>query len=301
MRLLAAGGGYYVQQAINAISLGGLYALLTLGLAIVFNILGLINFAYGELVAIGGYAMYLALNRGVPWGAVVAGTILVVGLSAVLMERVGFRPYRAAGPVTLLITSFALSSMLQNGFLIAISPRAQGVATPAWTSDVIHLGSYEVPVIRLITIGVTLVCLVGLLVFLRRFDMGLAMRAASEDFQAVRLTGIRANRVVAVAFLISGALAGVSALLVVAQTGVVEPTMGLPLLISAFIASVLGGLGNLSGAVVGAFLLAALQVGFQVVLPEGLLAFRDAFTFGVVAVVLLLRPMGLLGRPREGI
>ncbi|HXF72200.1 MAG TPA: branched-chain amino acid ABC transporter permease [Actinomycetota bacterium] len=301
MSLLAADGGYYVQQVINAISLGGLYALLTLGLAIVFNILGLINFAYGELVAIGGYAIYLALNRGVPWAAVVAGTILVVSLSAVLMERVGFRPYRGAGPVTLLITSFALSSMLQNGFLIAISPRAQGVATPGWTSDVIHVGPYEVPVIRLITIGVTFACLIALLVFLRRFDMGLAMRAASEDFQAVRLMGIRANRVVAVAFLISGALAGVSALLVVAQTGVVEPTMGLPLLISAFIASVLGGLGNLSGAVVGAFLLAALQVGFQVVLPEGLLAFRDAFTFGVVAVILLLRPTGLLGRAREGV
>ncbi|HXF74376.1 MAG TPA: branched-chain amino acid ABC transporter permease [Actinomycetota bacterium] len=261
----------------------------------------MINFAYGELVAIGGYAMYLMLNRGVSWTVVLPSTVLIVAASAVLMERVGFRPYRGSGPVTLLITSFALSSMLQNGFLITVSPRAQGVVTPEWASGVVHLGPYEVPMIRVITIAVAFVSLVLLLGFLRRFDMGLAMRAASEDFQAVRLMGIRANRVVAIAFLISGALAGVSALLVVAQTGVVEPTMGLPLLIDAFIASVLGGLGSLSGAVVGAFLLAGLQVGFQATLPEGLLAFRDAFTFAVVGFVLLIRPQGLLGRPAEGV
>ncbi len=301
MAVLGADPSYYLQQVVNAISLGGLYALLTLGLAIVFNILGLINFAYGELVAIGAYGMYFALDRGVPWALVVPATIVLVTVAAVLMERVGFRPFRRGDPVILLITSFALSSMLQNGFLLGVSPRAQGVTTPAWTSEVVRWGSFDVPIIRLITIAVALVCLVALLLFLRRVDMGLAMRAASEDFEAVRLMGIRANRVVAWAFLISGALAGVGALLVVAQTGVVEPTMGLPLLIDAFIASVLGGLGSLSGAVAGAFLLAALQVGFQTVLPEGLLAFREAFTFGVVALVLLFRPLGLFGRVPEGV
>jgi len=294
-----AAGEYYIQQLINAISLGGLFALLTLGLAMVFNILGLINFAYGELVALGGYWMYLALNRGVPAIVVIPTTILIVALGAILMERVAFRPFRGTG-VTLLITSFAVSSMMQNTFLMTVSPRAQGVPTASWTNQLVDIGPFEVPIIRLITIGVAGVCLFALLLFLRRSSMGLAMRGASEDFEAVRLMGIKANRVIAVAFGISGALAGVSALLVVAQTGVVEPTMGLALLLSAFIASVLGGLGSLVGAVVGAFLLAAIQVGFQALLPAGLLPFRDAFTFGVVALVLLVRPQGLFGTPLEG-
>ncbi len=294
-----ANGEYYIQQLINAISLGGLFALLTLGLAMVFNILGLINFAYGELVALGGYWMYLTLDRGVPAIVVIPTTVLVVALGAILMERVAFRPFRGTG-VTLLITSFALSSMLQNTFLMTVSPRAQGVSTSTWTNELVSIGPFEVPIIRLITIGVAALCLIALLFFLRRSNMGLAMRGASEDFEAVRLMGIKANRVIAVAFGISGALAGVSALLVVAQTGVVEPTMGLALLLSAFIASVLGGLGSLVGAVVGAFLLAAIQVGFQAMLPAGLLAFRDAFTFGVVALVLLVRPQGLFGTPLEG-
>jgi branched-chain amino acid transport system permease protein len=294
-----ASSEYYIQQLINAISLGGLFALLTLGLAMVFNILGLINFAYGELVALGGYWMYLTLNRGVPAIVVIPTTVLVVALGAILMERVAFRPFRGTG-VTLLITSFAISSMMQNAFLITVSPRAQGVPTSAWTNELVSIGPFEVPIIRLITIGVAALCLIALLFFLRRSYMGLAMRGASEDFDAVRLMGIKANRVIAVAFGISGALAGVSALLVVAQTGVVEPTMGLALLLNAFIASVLGGLGSLVGAVVGAFLLAAIQVGFQAVLPAGLLAFRDAFTFGIVALVLLVRPQGLFGTPVEG-
>lgn len=290
---------YYIQQLINAISLGGLFALLTLGLAMVFNILGLINFAYGELVALGGYWMYITLNGGVPAAVVIPTTVLVVAVGAILMERVAFRPFRGTG-VTLLITSFAVSSMMQNAFLMTVSPRAQGVHTAAWTNELVSVGPFEVPIIRLITIGVTALCLIALLFFLRQSNMGLAMRGASEDFDAVRLMGIKANRVIAVAFGISGALAGVSALLVVAQTGVVEPTMGLALLLSAFIASVLGGLGSLVGAVVGAFLLAAIQVGFQALLPQGLLAFRDAFTFGVVAFVLLVRPQGLFGTPMEG-
>lgn len=299
MMNVIASSEYYIQQLINAISLGGLFALLTLGLAMVFNILGLINFAYGELVALGGYWMYLTLNQGVSAIIVIPSTILIVALGAILMERVAFRPFRGTG-VTLLITSFAISSMMQNAFLMTVSPRAQGVPTSAWTNEIVSVGPFEVPIIRLITIGVAALCLIALLFFLRRSNMGLAMRGASEDFDAVRLMGIKANRVIAVAFGISGALAGVSALLVVAQTGVVEPTMGLALLLSAFIASVLGGLGSLVGAVVGAFLLAAIQVGFQAMLPAGLLAFRDAFTFGVVALVLLVRPQGLFGTPLEG-
>lgn len=290
---------YYAQQVVNALSLGGLYALLALGLGIVFNILGLINFAYGELVAIGGYVLFVLLGAGVPLAVALPACVLVALLAGLLMERVAFRPVRGASGVTLLLTSFAVSSILQNSFLIAVSPRAQGVPTPDWASGVVQIAGIGVPVVRLVTMVVTVGCLLGLLVFLRGSDIGIAMRAAAEDFTAVRLMGIKANRVVAWAFAISGTLAGIISVLVVAQTGVVYPTMGVPLLFKAFIAAVMGGLGSLAGAVAGGFLLAFIEVGLQATLPEGALAFRDAFVFAVVVLVLLVKPEGLLAGKRE--
>jgi branched-chain amino acid transport system permease protein len=292
---------YYVQQLLNALSLGGLYALLALGLGIVFSILNLINFAYGELVAIGGYTMFFLLTKGVSWTIVIPATLFAVIAGSILMERVGFRPVRGASPATLLLTSFAISTILQHSFLITVSPRAQGVPTPGWMSEVISFGSYTIPSVRLLTLGATALCLVGLLFFLRRFDYGIAMRAAAKDFVTVRLMGIRANAVVTLAFGISGALAGVVALLYVARNGVVDPTMGFSLLLKAFIAVVIGGLGSLIGAVIGAFLLAFIEVGLQALLPTNALVFRDALAFALVILLLLFRPEGLMGSRQEGL
>jgi branched-chain amino acid transport system permease protein len=292
---------YYIQQLLNALSLGGLYALLALGLGMVFSILSLINFAYGELVAIGGYTMFFLLSKGVSWAIVVPATLMAVIAGSIAMERIGFRPVRGASPATLLLTSFAISSILQHSFLIAVSPRAQGVPTPRWVSDVVALGPYTIPAVRLLTLGATVVCLLGLVVFLRRFEYGIAMRAAAKDFVTVRLMGIRADSVVVLAFGISGALAGVVALLYVARNGVVEPTMGFSLLLKAFIAIVIGGLGSLTGAVVGGFLLAFIEVGLQAMLPTGALVFHDALAFALVILLLLFRPEGLLGSRRDSL
>jgi branched-chain amino acid transport system permease protein len=292
---------YYIQQLLNALSLGGLYALLALGLGIVFSILTLINFAYGELVAIGGYTMFFLLTKGVSWAVVIPATLLAVVLGSILMERVGFRPVRGASPATLLLTSFAISSILQNSFLIAVSPRAQGVPTPSWVSDVLSMGPYTIPVVRLLTLGVAVLCLAGLILFLKRFEYGIAMRAAAKDFVTVRLMGIHADAVVALAFGISGVLAGVVALLYVARNGVVDPTMGFSLLLKAFIAVVIGGLGSLTGAVIGGFLLAFIEVGLQAMLPTDALVFRDALAFAMVILLLLFRPEGLMGSRREGL
>ncbi len=188
-------GSHEVQQIINALSLGALYGLLALGLGMVIGVLNLINFAYGELIAIGGYTMYVLLAYRMSWLIVVPGTVLAVIGARVLLERVAFRPVRGANPVTLLLTSFAVSTVLQNSFLIAVSPRPQVVPTPEWVSSVLFVGPYVIPVVRLLTLGVTLACLAELAFFQRRTDLGMAIRAAAHDFVAVQLMGIRADRV----------------------------------------------------------------------------------------------------------
>jgi branched-chain amino acid transport system permease protein len=286
-----------IQQAINALSLGSTYALLALGLAMVFSIMGLINFAHGELLVIGGYTMWVLLDRDVPWPAVIPLTLLASSLAAVAMERIAFRPLRGASLITLLITSFAVSFSLQTIFQIGIDTAPQGIELPAWVDEVINLGPYSISLLKVLTTVVTITALVVLTVFLKRTRLGIAMRAAAEDFDVTRLMGVRANAVVIAAFAISGLLAGVAALLSYAQTAAVGPTDGTFPVVKAFIAVVIGGLGSLTGAVVGGFALGVTEVMLDALLPDGARPFEDAFALIVVIAILLLRPQGLVGRP----
>ena len=286
-----------VQNVINGLSLGSTYALLALGLALVFSIMGLINFAHGELFTIGGYTMWWLFDRGVPWPLVVVLTPLVCGVAAMLMERAAFRPLRGATLVTLLITSFAVSYFLQTVFQIGISAAPEGIELPGWVNDTVHVGSYTIASVKLVTTAVTLVALVALTLFLRRTRLGVSMRAAAEDFEVLRLMGVNANRVVLFAFAVSGVLAGLAALLFFATTAAVDPTTGTPLVINAFIAVILGGLGSLPGAVVAGFVLGFAEVLFESRLPGSATAFSNAFVLLVIIGLLLVRPQGLLGRP----
>jgi branched-chain amino acid transport system permease protein len=288
-----------IQQAINALSLGSTYALLALGLAMVFSILGLVNFAHGELVTIAAYTMYLLNEEGVSFGLQVPAAIAAASLAAVLMERIAFRPLRGQSFITLLFASFAVAVIIQNFFLAAVSPRQKGVRLPDRFNEAINIGSYTIGWLQVITTVTCLVALLILTLFLRRSTQGLGMLAAAQDFQVARLMGIPANRVIAAAFAISGALAGVAAIFILARRGTVEPTMGFVPVLKAFIASVIGGLGSLAGAVVGGFVLAAIEVGLDASLPNDVLGFRDAFALAIVIAILYFRPEGLLTRPAE--
>jgi branched-chain amino acid transport system permease protein len=285
-----------LQQLINALSLGSTYALMALGLAIIFSTMGVINFAHGELLTLGGYIMWVALGAGVPWPAVIPITVAGTALLAIAMERVAFRPLRGASMVTLLLTSLALSFFIQTILGIVLGARAKAVDVPNWTSDVLRVGSVQLPVLQVATTIVTVTCLVALAVFLRRSRIGTAMRAASDDLGMVRLLGIRASRVFVLAFALSGVLAGIAALLYVARSGSVQPDTGVAPLIKAFVAVIIGGVGSIGGAVVGGFLLGALEVLLQANLPSGVRPMSDAFALIVLIAVLMVRPSGLLGR-----
>ncbi|HMS95350.1 MAG TPA: branched-chain amino acid ABC transporter permease [Tabrizicola sp.] len=283
-----------LQQVLNAISLGGIYALLALGLAVVFSIVGLINFAHGELMTVAGYALFLGVLFAVPLPIAVTLAIGAAALAAVLTERLAFRPMRKADATSLLLTSFAVSAILRVLFQNGISARPKPIPLPPALSGTVDLGPVHLGAVPLASIVVTGVSLAALTLFLKRTTMGQAMRAAAEDFQVLRLMGIRANRVIAVAFALSGALAGISAVLWVAQRGSVDPLMGFVPVLKAFVAAVIGGLGSLPGAVAGGFVLGVSEVLFQAFLPEALLPFRDAFVLSVVIAILIWRPEGLI-------
>jgi branched-chain amino acid transport system permease protein len=282
------------QQIVNWLTLGGIYALLALGIAVVFSILGLINFAHGELVTVSGYSMVAMYAIGVPWALIIPLSLVAAMAAAVSMERVAFRPLRGAPVAALLLGSLALSIVIQNIFLLFVGARPKAIEFPSWTESHFMLGGIVVRWLDVATWVITAAVLVGLVHFLRRSVLGLALRAAAEDFQVTRLMGIRANAVIRGAFAVSGLLAGVAAFFFLATASLVGPTTGFNPLLKGFIAAVIGGLGSLQGAVVGGFVLAGLEVFFQLTLSDSLQPYIDAIVFGFVILVLLVRPNGLL-------
>jgi branched-chain amino acid transport system permease protein len=281
-----------LQHIIDGLSFGSLYALFALGIALIFGIMGLLNFAHGELIMTGGFTMVLLSSAG--WIVMILGTLVVVVVVALLIERVAFRPVRGADPITLLVTSFALSYLLQHLAEIIFGSVSKSVDVSESLSSSIHVGSLSIPKLDLITIAVTLLLMGGLTAFLARTRMGVQMRAAAESFSMARLLGVRANNVIALAFMLSGVLAAVASLLLVAQTGAVTNTIGASPVLVAFIATVLGGIGSLRGAVLGGFLLGFLTVALASYLPLELRYYRDAFVYTAVIAMLLLRPQGLI-------
>ena len=284
----------FVQQTVNALALGGTYALLALGLAVVFSIMGLINFAHGELMTISGYTLMYCGILGVPFVVSVPLAILAAVLAAVAMERIAFRPVRGGSGATMLITSFAVAMILQVLFQNLISARSQAVALPQILSQSVHLGNVIIGVNKIAAIAATVLMLIFLDRFMNRQKTGIAMRAAAEDFAVARLMGIRANTVIAGAFAISGLLAGVAAVLWVSQRASVDPLMGFTPVLKAFIAAILGGLGSLRGAVAGGFMLGFIEVYLAAFLPQEFQEFREPIGLGLVVLILLFRPNGMI-------
>lgn len=283
-----------LQQTVNAVALGGTYALLALGLAVVFSIMGLINFAHGELMTISGYTLMYCGIAGISFVLAVPIAIAMAMIAAVLMERIAFRPVRNSSGATMLVTSFAISMILQVLFQNFISSRSQPVILPQILSDSITLGGLVIGVNKIAAIVATIVMLIFLDIFMKRQKTGIAMRAAAEDFGVARLMGIRANTVIAGAFALSGLLAGVAAVLWVSQRSSVDPHMGFLPVVKAFIAAILGGLGSLRGAVAGGVLLGFIEIYLAAFLPRELQEFREPIGLSIVVVVLLFRPNGLI-------
>ena len=284
-----------LQQLINAVSIGSLYALMAIGLAMVFGILRLINFAHGDLIMVGSYVALLLQVLGLPFPVAAVAGVAASTLAGLAMERVAYRPLRGAHEIAMLLTSFSVTIFLENLAIILFRPTSRPFSAPAVLRSVITMGQLRVAGLDLIAIAVTAVLLAALTLFVRRTNIGIAMRAASQDLLAARLMGINVNRVIATAFAIGSFLAGVVGLLWSARVGKVDPLMGFNPVLKAFVASVIGGLGSLPGAVLGAYVLGGLEILLQGLLPSALTPYRDALVFAILIALLLFRPNGILG------
>jgi branched-chain amino acid transport system permease protein len=292
----------FIQNLIDALSLGSIYALAALGIGLIFGILRLINFAHGDFITFGAYALIVpstadvatVLVGGWSWELLIPTICIVVIAIALVSDFFVFRPLRGASAPTLMAASFALSYIIQNAILVIYGARPKSIDLWSNLGEQVNLGPVSIPRLNLVTIGVTLALMAALTLFLRATSLGVQMRAAAEDFKMARYLGVRANFVIGLAFAISGILAAAASLLFVSQTGALSQTMGQPIALFAFIATVVGGMGSLLGAVVGGFAIGLIVVMLQAYLPPDLRVFRDAFAFGFVILVLVARPSGLI-------
>jgi len=294
---------YIIQTVISALSFGSFYALGALGIGLLFSVLRLINFAHGDFITIGGFALI------VPSSAVVA-TVLIGGFHPVLLVIcvvaiviivallsyfLVFQHVQNSSPATMMIVSFALGYTLQNIILMIYGGRPKAVNIfPELTGQVQISDGVSVQILQLVIIAVTWILLIALVLFLRRTKVGVQMRAAAEDFRMARMLGVNGKSVIALAFILSGLLAGIMALLFVTQTGVLTFRMGTPIMLFFFIATVIGGMGSLVGAVVGGYAVGIVSVVLAAVLPGDIRIFRDALVFLIVIIILLGRPQGLV-------
>ncbi|WP_374650849.1 branched-chain amino acid ABC transporter permease [Dongia sp.] len=290
-----------LQIVFDALSLGSLYALGALGIALIFGVMRLVNFAHGDYISFCVFAMLVPSTDAMatmflgdlPTIILVPVILIIGGGISVLSEILIFRRLRNANPATMMIASFALGFILKHFLLMLYSSRPKSISLWPDLSLPVEILGARLPLLQLIAIGITLAILAALSAFLKRTRFGLEMRAAAENFTMARMLGVRANRVILIAFAISGMLAAAIGLIMATQTGTADIQMGVSVMLVAFIATVIGGLGSLPGAVVAGFLIGAASVLMQVVLPLEARPFRDAFVYGAVIACLIWRPQGL--------
>ena len=286
------------QVQIDAIGLGAIFALMAVGIGLVFGVMRLVNFAYGQLVMAGAFALAYASERDWPVWAGIALCFAVVLALSLAMERVVFRPLRSQSAAVMLIATFAVAFLLQSIALLWFGPLGKTATSLVELNRPVSVGGVDVRKITVVAIVVAAVCLALLVLLLNRTSIGLHMRAAAMDFPTARLLGVRANLVSAVAVLIAGALAAVVAVMLTVQYPTVTPTYALQETILVLAGVVVGGMTRLFPATLGGFLIGYVSGLLGGALPSSQSQYLPSFVFGLVILVLLVRPDGLFTRRR---
>jgi branched-chain amino acid transport system permease protein len=284
------------QTVADAVGLGGMYALMAVGIGLVFGVLRLVNFAYGQLIMAGAYSLAFAFERGWPvWSGILLCFGVVLALS-VALDRVVFRPLRAHSPAVMLVATFAIAFLLQSIALLWFGPLGKIAASLASLNQPWTISGVDIRKISIVSTAVAVGCLVALVVLLGRTSVGLHMRAAAMDFRTARLLGVRANRVIGSAVLISGLLAAAVAVLMTVQAPLVTPDFALRDTIFVLAGVVLGGMNRLVPATLGGFAIGFASGFLGGALPTGQSQYLPSFLFAAVILVLLIRPGGLFTR-----
>ena len=285
----------FVQQLINGVSLGSLYALIAVGYTMVYGILRLINFAHGDLLMVSAYAaIYGILLFSLPWFLGFPLAIIATGAVGILLDRGAYKPLRQAPRISLLISAIGASFLMENLALVIVGGVPKPFPRPDFFSHVIRAGDLHIQVLTIYSPLMTLVLVLGLLYIVFKTRAGKAMRAASRDFETTRLMGINLDRIIALTFLLGSTLAGAGGIMWAMKYPQINPFIGVIPGLKAFIAAVLGGIGNIVGAVIGGFVLGLFEILIVALLPS-LAEYRDAFAFLLLIVVLLFRPTGIMG------
>jgi branched-chain amino acid transport system permease protein len=283
-----------LQNVIDGLGRGSIYALLALGVAVIFGVMHLLNFAHGELITVAGYASYWALQRGWSWYLVVPLIVVTAVVTSLLIERLAFSRVRGASDFTLLLTSFGVHFVVSAVLLMYVSASVKTFTRPGWVADTYSVGALKVEVFDTVVIVVTIVTLVLTTLLLQRTMFGLALRAAAADFDTARLMGVRSNTVIRGAFALSGLLAGIAGVFWLMRDGSTTPTAGIDPMLKGVLAALIGGLGSLRGAVVGGFVLGLAEVLLRSRLDDSLASLTEGFVFVLIALLFIFRPQGII-------
>lgn len=288
---------YLIVQLINGLQIGSIYALIALGYTMVYGIVKLINFAHGDIMMIGSYfTLLLMTGAGVPFLIAVPISMLACAVLGILIERLAYKPLRQASRLSALITAIGVSLFLQNLAMIIFSSNARSFPMVAQDFPKISLGQTTINLVSIVSILAAVLLMLVLQVFIKKTKVGKAMIAVSEDMKAAQLMGINVDHTISITFAIGSALAAFAAGLFLVSYPQVTPYMGALPGIKAFIAAVLGGIGNIPGAMVGGLLLGIVETMTKAFIPSAYSQLADGVVFVVLAAVLLFKPTGLLGK-----
>ncbi|BFJ83948.1 branched-chain amino acid ABC transporter permease [Ruthenibacterium sp. CLA-JM-H11] len=285
----------FLSYLINGLSLGSVYAIIALGYTMVYGIAKMLNFAHGDVIMVGGYIVFIAMNNlGLPAVVSVMISMVVCTILGIVIERIAYKPLRNAPSLAVLITAIGVSYLLQNLALLI-----WGSAPKSFTSVVsiqplkLMGGALTITGEALVTILVSVVIMIALTLFINRTRMGRSMLAVSEDRGAAQLMGINVNATISLTFAIGSALAAIAGALLCSAYPILQPTTGAMPGIKAFVAAVFGGIGSIPGAMIGGILLGVIENLSKAYISAQL---ADAIVFGVLIVVLLVKPTGIMGK-----
>lgn len=282
------------QNLIDGLGRGSIYALLALGVAVIFGVMHLLNFAHGELITVAGYASFWAIDAGWSWYLVAPLIVVTSILTSLVIERIAFSRVRGADDFTLLLTSFGVHFVVSAVFLLYVSASVKNFARPTWVANTYSIGPLRVEYFDTVVIVVTLVTLVGVSLLLQRTMFGLSLRAAAADFDTARLMGVKSDNVIRGAFALSGFLAGIAGVFWLMRAGQTQPTAGIDPMLKGVLAALIGGLGSLRGAVIGGFTLGLAEVILRSRLPNSVASLTEGVVFLLIALLFIFRPQGIV-------
>lgn len=288
----------FIEQTINGLQTGSIYALIALGYTMVYGIVRLINFAHGDILMIGAYALLMAISKGVPFIPALILSVIFCAILGVIIDFLAYRPLRNAPKISVLITAIGVSFFLESAALIIFgaNPRIidqKYIPNFLSTGNKVHLGFINISVLSIFVILITLICMIVLNLFVKKTKLGKATRAVSQDAGAAKLMGINVNLTIATIFAIGSGLGALGGVLYALMYPQIEPYMGMLPGLKAFIAAVFGGIGSIPGAMVGGYLLGILESYTKGYISS---TWSNPIVFGILISILIFKPSGLFGK-----